>query len=86
MVHVSKAAPCAPTEAGLEQALKAEKTGSERELYRTMDQANAIEMKVGDGGTVISDNGDKVRIRLPVGSINRLHDNTCWVVRGAIEK
>jgi hypothetical protein len=86
VVHLAKSAPCAPTEAGLEQVLTAETRGSELELYRTMDRVNAIEVKAGDSGTVISDNRDKVRVRLPEGSINRLHDHTCWVKREAIVK
>jgi hypothetical protein len=84
-VKFSQTAPCAPVEAGLDQVRKAEKIG-ESEFYKAMDRAQAIQVKAGDSATVITSMRDKVRIRLPEGSVNRLPDNTCWISRSAIAK
>ena len=84
-VSFSKFAPCAPGASGLDQVLQAEKTG-EGAFYKAMDQFQAITVKAGDQATVITALRDKVRVRLPEGTVNRLRDNTCWVARDAIAK
>ena len=84
-VRFSKSAPCAPTEYGLEEVRKAEQRG-EQEFYRAMDRIQAVELKAGEVGSVISATVDNVRVRLPAGSVNRLTDNTCWISLEAIAR
>src|SRR5690242_7652600 len=84
-VSFSKFAPCAPDANGIDQVLQAEKTG-EGAFYKALDRFQAITVKAGDQATVITALRDKVRVRLPEGSVNRLRDNTCWVARDAISK
>jgi hypothetical protein len=84
-VGFSKFAPCAPSSAGLDQLLQAEKSG-EGAFYKALDALQAITVKAGDQATVITALRDKVRVRLPQGNVNRLRDNTCWVARDVIAK
>jgi len=84
-VQFSKSAACAPTEIGLDEVLKAQRNG-DLEFYKAMDRVQAIEVNAGDSASVISNDREKVRVRLPEGSVSRLRDKTCWILREAIAK